>query len=247
MMLGSFNEVEARRFIECAVPQLRDDEVLVLVAFLRRKYGGVQRLLCREILRDTEPDYVVSKIRRMLAVLNTVDSSAGVLYIDLTPKSTIRALNLFCTEMFGWLSQSASAGAGGFDRRLFKRLDAKLFSAIHRSTSRKPYLLIDIDSQGDEVGVVQELIYKHFDKDIVWVSRTRGGYHYIINRTGETIRTLSQLLYVADREKIDAAILDKVEVRSEVMTPVPGTLQGGVMVEGLGRAYVEEDGNAEAH
>jgi len=217
-----------KRFCKLVVPELRDDEVLIAILAARKKYGGVSRSqenLIRVILRNN--DTIVSKLKRMAIVgdlytdivtKKVIPITSMVLYIDLAPKSTIKAFNLFNKDILQWFYQMSKDD--GFDKSIFRKMDIRLFSAIHRSNARTPpYWIVDIDIKN--MSLLKE-IYRIFDEDVVWISETRGGYHVIIHRNENT----GKLIHKLKEKKIkDIEILNK-----DIMTVVPGTLQGGFEV-----------------
>lgn len=227
-----YNEILVRNFCKHVLPELRDDEVLIMTLFSRRKYGGVQELLNRAILRRTDSNYVLRKIKRMSYVDDVyidrttgepIPTSSMVLYIDLIPKSTVKAIKTFNREMYEWLYSAITSDK--FDRSLFRRIDIKLFSAIHRSSSRRPFFLIDVDDKTDWTDPSSKLydVLSFLDERYIqWVTETKGGFHVLVDRTNETGRVIFKYI----------RCIDNVEVHKEVMTPIPGTLQGGFEVKG---------------
>jgi len=219
-----------RQFIEEAIPELKNDEVLIILLAARKKYFSKltrsQEVVARSILRRNDAQYIIGKIKR-LAVSGCffdqdkpIPPKALVAYIDLNPKSTIKAFNHFAREV---LSQLYIATTGNINYNYFKKLDVKLFSAIHKSnTSDHPYWCIDIDQKN--LAVLQGIITFINPENVVWVSETRNGYHVIVRRNAETGEKLF-------RYGLPSKLKENVELKKEALTPIPGTLQGGFLVK----------------
>ena len=216
------------RFCKLVVPKLRDDEVLIAILSARKKYGGVSRSqenLIRVILRNN--DTIVNKLRKMAVVgdmyvdiltKKPIPASSMALYIDLSPKSTIKAFSLFNKDILQWFYQMSKDA--NFNKSIFRKMDIKLFSAIHRSNSRTPpYWIVDIDVKNE---TLLKDICKLFNDEVVWISETHGGYHVIVNRNENTGKVMHKLMKKR---------LKTVEIfGKDTMTVVPGTLQGGFKV-----------------
>ncbi len=102
-------------------------------------------------------------------------------------------------------------------------IKGKLLSCIHKSNADKPYILVDIDEK--DFSLTGEVI-SEITEDPIWVSETRGGYHLIY----EKIPRLAREIYM----KIPQTFVKEtfppnkiIEIKKEVMTPLPGILQGG--------------------
>mgnify|MGYP000571889352 CR=1 FL=1 len=217
-----------KSFCDRVLPELKDDEVLLSVLIARKKYGAFsksERVLDRVILKDSSPDYVLRKIRKLSFVESCyydskaereVSSDVMVIYIDVQPKSFLRAFSILSREVGEWTYQAIVSE--DFDRGVFKRLDSKLFSALARSTSRQPYYLLDIDSKDSKT--LREVV-DLLGEEVVWISETRGGYHVIVNRSKE----MGSLIYsrLSTRKEIEIST-------KQGLTPAPGTLQGGFLV-----------------
>lgn len=224
-----YDEQYVAEFAEAVLPELKKDEVLLLYMAARKKYGGVSRsheLLSRKILKDTSPGYFLSKVKQLADVGGIYsDKATGeilparslAVYVDIMPKSTMNAFKTFNNDMLVWLYENLHSSS--FDQTLFRHMDRKLFSAIHRSNSRKPYWIIDLDK--DDYDLCMGIVSGYEKEDIVWISKTHGGYHIIVKRNNNSARMIRTLLednmYVVD-------------VGHEA-TPVPGTYQGGAKVK----------------
>ncbi|RLG16737.1 hypothetical protein DRN69_00185 [Candidatus Pacearchaeota archaeon] len=227
------NEKELLRFCKTVVPELKKDEVLIAMIVARKKYGEISRseeILDKTILKESKPEYIIRKLRKLGYVEEcyidfntgqTIPSKCIAMYIDLSPKSTIRAFNLFNKEINEWAYQAITSDK--FDIKTFRKIDTKLFSALARSTSRQPYFIIDIDNKDKKtLNNTIELLKEH----IVWISETRGGYHIITRKNNES----GYIIHNNLNNKENIEIFSK-----QGQTPVPGSLQGGFLVRGIRR------------
>ncbi len=222
---------ELSKFCNVVLPKLEKDEVLIAVLFARKKYGEITRscgILDKLILKSSDPDYVIKEINKLAYIHRCyVDYKTGeyltyrsmVIYIDILPRSCIKAFGILSKDYHNWIYQSLRDP--NFDPSLFRRLDTKLFSAIARSLSRKPYILIDVDTKDE--GVLHRITSK-LKNDVVWISETRSGFHVIALRNEHSSITVHT----------EISGMDNVEIfTKQGQTPVPGTLQGGVLVKGI--------------
>jgi len=218
------DEVMFKEFIKNIVPELERDEVIIGILAARKKYvpelSRSDEILDKIIVKREED--VFRKFRKFMRVekgdyidFNTgqeIPLNAMVCYIDLNPKSSIKALNTFFKEMDDWKYQAIVDHQ--FDLSQFRKLDTKVFSALARRVSRRLYFLVDVDD-------TELNRYPSILPDPLWISRTRGGYHLIYSNSKE-IR--SEVYNTVSQYNLN------VEIQKEVQTPVPGSLQGGRQV-----------------
>lgn len=204
------------------MPELEGDEVLIWFLSARKKYGGVSRsyeVLARGFFRRTDENYVLQKVDKIVAMMdgfydrNTgrkIPKSSMVCYVDLNPKSAIKGYFKFVDEMNKYLYDSVVSENRGEVVTLFRRLDVKLFSAVHRSQSRTLYWLVDVDSRNkDLLDTVLDILGGY----VAGVNETRGGFHVIVHRDDG----LGRMLF---GERVLARFGDKVEVMKQCMTPL---------------------------
>ena len=226
-----YNEDEIRRFITKVIKPLEDDEVYILLLTARKKYSDSistsQEVVHRDVIRNNDPDKMMRKIRRIANVSgiytdkNTgkdVEPGAFVLYFLTDPRSMLKGYQAFTSDINKWMYSSLKGEYKNLD--YYRKLDIKLFSAIHRSRSRSSYFIVDIDIKDDSI---MTDISKLLGDEIIWVSETHGGYHMIVNKNKNS--------GIIMHEKIRG--MDYVEILKESMTPLPGTLQGGFEVKGI--------------
>ena len=212
------------------LPKLREDEVLVMQLLARRKYEARitrhESMLERVLLKRTDPDYIlrrVKKIGRAEGLYRDIRSNkiipleSMVIYLDLIPRTCIRASNQFITDINQWYYQAIVDR--NFDFGLFRRIDAKLFSAISKSVSRKPIVMIDIDVNNFDKLIEVYNVVKGW---VYWVSKTHGGYHIICDSE------ITREIYINFKELIESKVIEI--FTKQAPTPVPGTIQGGKRV-----------------
>ncbi|MHA1650044.1 MAG: hypothetical protein ACTSYB_07605 [Candidatus Helarchaeota archaeon] len=205
------------------MPHLVEDEVFILLLVARKKYGGLSRSeesLYKTIVKKKE--HLSQKIHQISLIAGTfrdsktnnqIPISSLAFYIDLAPKSTLKATNLFITNILKYYRQATIDP--NFNRALFKKIDQMLFSAIHKSRSRSPYWVIDVDRKPYDL----KWLCEYFGQALCWITETRGGYHLIIEKgpdSGLKMEALKQ------KNPPELEIFGR-----ETMTIIPGTLQGG--------------------
>lgn len=228
------NKENCRDFIERCVPTLKNDEVLIYFVFVRKKYCPQVRnhhqMVFRDILKDNDPNYIIPKIEKIPDRFIDYQSSiyygenCYALYIDLIPKSTLKAYIHFSKEIQDLIYQSLKNDS---QLKEFRKIKNRLLSAIHKKSSWKPFIMIDIDSKDNEL---LEEIYNQIDWTPIYISETRGGYHLIYEKTSAICRDIYENLR-KDEDLIGYFENKTIEIQSEVMTPVVGTLQGGFEVK----------------
>ena len=215
------------RFFDKVIPDLKENECLLLLLSARKKYhpeiARSEEILRREVIREKNWCSFYRKVKRMSYVDriytdkngNEIPEGALAMFIVLNPKDVLKAWNTLQKEMVDLLFQYAKGDPNALKQ--FKRIDIRWFSALHRSSSRKKYWLIDIDRKDEDLlnFVVEKLEY-------IWISETRGGYHVIVPANDVTAKTIF-------RDRVLENVKD-IEIHKEAMTPLPGTMQGGFVV-----------------
>lgn len=223
---------KVKDFLKRILVPLEDDEVRLLLLNTRKKYcpeelSRSEEVLGREIIRDNDIDKTIRKIRKISCATNVyvdrnnlrpIHTNCMTLYILLDPRSTLKGYSEFINDINKWIYQSFK---GEPNLELYRRMDVKLFSAIHKNRSRSLYKVIDIDRKDEDIlNKVTSLL----EGNIRHIMETRGGYHITVDRNDET----GKIIY----EKIFGHI-EYVEILDEPMDPIPGTLQGGFKVVGI--------------
>ncbi len=228
------NDEETRKFIEKVLLPLENDEVYLAVLTTRKKYCSTisesMEVVKREIIRNNDTNKTIRKLKRMSIVEgiytdnkgNDIPTEAFALYVLPEPRSMIKGYINFTESINKWNLENLKAKNKNLE--LYKKLDIKLFSSIHKSKSKSNYFIIDIDRK--DIKLLNEILHIIYMKgsitDISWCSETRGGYHIILNRNNVTGKIIHEIMM----QKIP-----DVEFRKETMTPTPGSLQGGFVVK----------------
>jgi len=246
------DENETRRFIEKVLQPLQNDEVYIAVLTARKKYcptiSSSMEVVSRDIIRNNDTNKIMRKLKKMSIVEglytdkneDIIPNEAFALYILPEPRSMLKAYTEFVLDINKWLYESLKIKDPNLE--LYKKLDLKLFSAIHRSKSKSKYFIIDIDKKDEKLlknifYYIQNLEdkvkglhnvtlkfngYEIINENIRWISETHGGYHIILDRNNETGKIIPKIM---ERK------LEFVEFRKETMTPVVGISQGGFVVK----------------
>lgn len=234
------NEDETKKFIEKVLQPLEDDEVYITVLTARKKYcsniSSSMEVVTRDIIRNNDTNKILRKLRKMSVVENLYTNKNGdiipieafALYILPEPRSMLKAYNEFAKVVNEW-SYNNLVGDNK-DLELYRRLDVKLFSSIHKSKSKSNYFILDVDKK-DEILLTSILkIMKDNcieNESIRYITETRGGYHIILDRnetTGKFIHHFKNSYTYLFQENV-------IEFRKDMMTPISGLLQGGFVVK----------------
>jgi len=231
-LIYDVNEIED--FITRVLAPLEDDEVYLLLLNTRKKYckeelSRSEEVLGRELIRDNDVQKILRKINKITRTdgiyvdrntLRPVHNHCMAVYCLTDPRSALKGYGDFIDDINRWIYESFKGESKNLE--LYRRIDIKLFSAIHKNRSRRLFSIVDIDKKDETIlDDVTDLLKGH----IKWVSETHGGYHVIANRVYDA----GVIIYT----KIVG--MEYVEVLKEPMTPLPGTLQGGFQVKGIRR------------
>lgn len=229
-----YNINETKDFIERILLKLEDDEVYVLLLNTRKKYcpGELSRseeILGRELVRNNDLDIILRKINKFSYtdgvyvdrnILKPVPIHCMALYCLIDPRSCLKGYSEFIEDVNKMIYDSFKGESKNLE--LYRRIDVKLFSAIHKNRSRRLFYIIDIDKKDDTIlDKVTDLLKGR----IKWVSETHGGFHVIANKEYDA----GVIIYT------QIANMEYVEILKEPMTPLPGTMQGGFRVKGIRR------------
>lgn len=233
------NEEATKEFIREVVPDLVEDEVLMLLLFARKKYHPAvtdEWMLFRDIVRSSDEEVLMRKIRRNaffsddytdLKTGAPMPMEAFVFYIDLFPKSMYKAHIKYMKECADIIYRIMK---GGNDLSETKKFKTKFYSNIQKSNSYKPYIILDVDEKSEDL---LEKLLDIVNREYVWISETRGGYHIILEKT----KDLSKILYtkiMKENNTNPQSPFKEVEIKGNMgMTAIPGTLQGGHLVKRL--------------
>ncbi len=240
------NEEETKHFIEKVLQPLNNDEVYIVVLTARKKYcptiSSSLEVVSRDIIRNNDTNKIMRKLKKMSIVEglytdkneDIIPNEAFALYILPEPRSMLKAYMEFTKNINEWNYENLvkSNTVEDSNLELYRKLDLKLFSAIHKSRSRSKYFIIDIDKKDETL--LKNIVYfvkkdEHkedlgipYISNIAWISETRGGYHVILNRNEETGKAIHEIM----KRKFEF-----VEFRKETMTPIIGCSQGGFIVK----------------
>jgi len=230
------DEEETKRFIEKVLQPLKNDEVYITVLTARKKYcptiSSSMEVVTRDIIRNNDTNKILRKLKKMSIVEglytdkneDTIPNEAFALYILPEPRSMLKAYKEFNKDINEWLYTDLVGEEKKLE--LYRKLDLKLFSAIHRSKSKAKYFIIDIDKKDETLlkNVLHRIQSKEFEnpENISWISETRGGWHILLNRNNETGKIVHEIM----KRKFEF-----VEFRKETMTPIVGASQGGFVVK----------------
>lgn len=214
--------------------KLVDDEVYVILLNARKKHcpyelSRSEEILGRELIRHNDLDKIMRRIKKITCVsgiyadsntFNDIPMHCLSLYCLLDPRSTLKGYGEFIEDINKMIYDSFKGESKNLE--LYRRIDVKLFSAIHKNRSRRLFSVVDIDKKDE---AILDKITGLLEGYITWVSETHGGYHVITDKDYDA----NVIIYT----KI--AGMEFVEILKDAMTPLPGTLQGGFKVKGIRR------------
>lgn len=218
------NLEETKLFLQELLPELQNDEVFIYFVFARKKYcphvKNHHQMLYRNIFKDNNIELMARKLELLrdffdYDTLRIYNENCLATYIDLHPKSTLNAYIKFQNVMNTYIKREC-------DHFNFTRIKNKLMSSIHKSTSRKPYIMIDIDTLDESV---LNKVLNEIPEEPKWVTQTRGGFHAIYNKNTRVCKVIYTNLIK------NGSLKDEIEIKSNVMTPIVGTFQGGKRVK----------------
>ena len=143
-----------------------------------------------------------------------------VMYIDLEPRSSIKAMN----ELFKQYNDELVLNAFGLKDKNYRNLKrylswSKIRSVLAKNKSRRLYCDIDIDIK-DEI-LLNEILHIVSKLNNKICIETKNGYHIVIPNEKKIVAELY--------EKYKN--IEEVEIHNkQVQIPIPGTLQGGFKV-----------------
>ncbi len=241
------DEEETKRFITRVLLPLENDEVYITVLTARKKYchaiASSMEVVNRDIIRSNDINKITRKIRKMSIVEgiytdkngDIIPQEAFSLYVLPEPRSTLKALKDFNKNINEWMYSDLVGAVKNLD--YYRNIDTKLFSAIHSNKSRSNYFIFDIDIKDEELllDFHDALTDNNINNDsIKWVSDTHGGFHIILERDKDTgiFVQLFKTRKIKLSERFDISFTNTyIELRKEMMTPIPGCLQGGFLVK----------------
>ena len=226
------DDAEVQAFVDRVVPDLDDDEALVLLLMARRKYLSPEEreafslgdtvVLRRETLSRKED--LAQRVRRLSAHHGAyVDRDGRPLpehvfgvYLTANPRSQRKAALATLKELADQLYDS---------QRI--RVEQVAASQLHKAASRKPYLDFDVDvADDDDLDVIVEEIQSCLGTTPCHVIETRGGAHVVVP-TKQIDPAVKKSFYQAIAA-IGKRMAGEIEVQNDAMLPVPGTWHGGV-------------------
>ena len=227
------DEAELQRFVDRFVPDLDEDEALVLLLLARSKYFspeereafslGNPAVLRRETVSSKES--LVRRIRTLEVRRGAyVDREGRALpdhvfgvYLSTNPRSHRKAALATLQELADRLYDGQPV-----------RVDAVATSQLHKAASRKVYLDFDVDiGEGDHLDAILDEIQTCLGATPCHVIETRGGAHVVVP-TKQLDPAVKKTFY-KDIASIGKRMAGEIEVANDAMVPVPGTCHGGVV------------------
>jgi hypothetical protein len=245
-----YNKDIIKEFIKDFYKPMQDNEVGVIQLFTRNKYlkntdyfeSGHRTNQCIEqvIIKSIEPDYIINRIARLNVNVELHDKpvNAYVFYLSINYYDTIKSyFNLqkdMNDKLYNVFNNDKVAIKG------FRSLNKNYISCLMKNSIKKDrWYDLDVDTKDKQFiqDLETELFLKNKYRDIIYKIETNGGYHYLFkfkdfpeqNRKTvyADIKTFNKCL----KETLEVTDKDLVELNSNSLIPIPGTLQGGFEVK----------------
>lgn len=246
------NELELQYFIDNIMPELERDEVYFLSLSARNKYLtaeervefdlGRTEMFSRQVAYDK--DGIIMALSRMEADLAIRTTRGGkdiphkclVTYINIHPSSTLKAYTAFKNQLDSHYNETFMAVMNGKTANYepFLRSRTHMMNHIQRSTSRKLWIDIDIDSEDRTAAdsITEHLLVHDIRFATVY---TQGGIHLLVNK--ESLSVASKASNAVQLWKYIKNVNDELKAsggeakfNDNAMVPLPGTYQAGKMV-----------------
>lgn len=215
---------EVLGFFQTVLEPLADFQTYLMLCIARKKYEPTlvkssQIVLAREVIKTT-PVEPLEKLIRMSNSLKEsyfrneiVPDHAKVIYICINPTDTFKAYHEFTKKVNQYYYDFIKNCS--LDKTPMKSLDRVWWGCLMASATKGRYFIIDVDDVNlEHLDFVRE---KLDDDWIKWITRTRGGYHIIVERNEKSAKAIyTEISKIAN-----------VEITRHGITPIVGTLQGG--------------------
>lgn len=164
--------------------ELREDEVLVMLAIARKKYN--ERLKSEEVVFREVVDKEIweRKYKKLLTLVRHYPSRAKPedysVYITYNPRSLTKAIHLLKMRMIEWERNAIISGNFSSYFMHLKKIDREFISCLQKpeARSRKWHFLIDVDDMS-KLEEVREQIDK-LGLKVCGESRTKNGMHILV-------------------------------------------------------------------
>lgn len=233
------------QFVQNVVPGLAPEEVYFLSLSARNKYltaeererfGLGRTEMFGRVIGYGDFNYTFAKLEAVLTYKRTkngheIPEKALVVYMNINPSNSVKAAAAFSavvnkvqTEMLNSYLNGSSPNSG----QLLKA-DRLLMNEFQKATGTRHYLDIDVDAPFE---FTLEITQKLHEAEVAHhLIKTRGGHHVLVYR--ESLNDSKYPLHktVTELHTKAAQFGGEVLFNGNAMIPVPGTLQGGSLVE----------------
>lgn len=216
------DEQKLRDFIDNFLPEISGDETFYCTLFARKKYWPTIKADKGQLKRFVSPKHrIIDKIRQLECEVGSytfeghvIPNEALCCYITPNPRSNKKATLIAIRKLADLLA---------YDNKDYN-LHQEILSCVQQAKSRT--VVLDFDFDCDEMpnleGIVNPSSYR--------VCKTRGGFHILVRPE------LVEPEYKHSFHK-KLSSLPGCDVKGDCLLPIPGTYQGGHVVELLEPNY----------
>ena len=202
----------------------------------RRYYNLGRTEMFGRTLGNGDWDFTMAKLAANLQYRTTKSGmsypdKALVVYVNINPSNSVQACGRFAQKVVEMQNELMNGFLNGKTPNLdsFTKGDRLLMNFYQKTPGTRHYLDVDVDGSYaltveltnalDDSGTKHHLI------------KTRGGYHVMIDRISRNKTKFPVHEVVQSLHKEAKAVDGEVIINGNAMVPMPGTLQGGTLVE----------------
>jgi len=180
-------------------------------------------------IKQVNLDYVVDRND------TPIPPECMAVYVTLSPRDPLRAVKFMVSELTELMYKTCIAYRACFEsEELFetKRLDVLAFTAYHKHKIKTQRVVIDVDARGEKSTALEFITRKVMPVctyGVHTIVETHSGYHVYVDLCKLDKHAKAYLFQ--ELSKIEHPGITEVNVNTDPMVVLPGTLQGGFPVK----------------
>lgn len=229
-------------FVNTVLPKLAPGEVYFVSLSARKKYLNAQDSLNlgrTEMFGRTlcygDWEYTMAKLEANLKYKTTKDGypypeNSLVIYVNINPSSSIKASGNFAKKVLEIQNELLRGYINSNTPNLdvLNHADRLLLNEFQKATGTRHYLDIDVDISKEASCALQDHLN---DAGIKYHKITsRGGWHFLVDRYSRNETKFPLHKIIQPLNSLAKKQGGEVIINSNAMVPMPGTIQGGILV-----------------